>query len=119
MRAALTHRIFRVARSSDRHRRSARNPTSVKASILGKLRRFDVFGNVPQGQHGCLPWIHRAEADVLMLQASKLLGHSTIEMTERYAHLAPENLRSAVAVLDGLRSDHVEARKVGSASGSR
>ncbi|MCU0835167.1 MAG: hypothetical protein MUC77_12160 [Chromatiaceae bacterium] len=29
-----------------------------------------------------------------------LLGHSTVRMTERYAHLAPERVRSAVAVLD-------------------
>ena len=32
--------------------------------------------------------------------------HSTIEMTERYAHLAPENLKAAVGVLDRLRSGY-------------
>jgi len=31
-----------------------------------------------------------------------LLGHSSIEQTERYAHLAPDRLREAVAVLDSL-----------------
>ena len=30
-----------------------------------------------------------------------LLGHASIEMTERYAHLAPERLRGAVARLEG------------------
>jgi len=30
-----------------------------------------------------------------------LLGHLTIKMTERYAHLSPENVRAAVRVLDG------------------
>ena len=29
-----------------------------------------------------------------------LLGHSTIRMTERYARLAPENIRAAVARLE-------------------
>ncbi|XPV75966.1 MAG: tyrosine-type recombinase/integrase [Desulfovibrio sp.] len=32
---------------------------------------------------------------------AKLMGHSTLSMTERYAHLAPDNLRAAVAVLEG------------------
>jgi hypothetical protein len=31
---------------------------------------------------------------------SELLGHSSVKMTERYAHLAPERLREAVAVLE-------------------
>ena len=37
-----------------------------------------------------------------------LLGHSSVTVTERYAHLAPENVRDAVAVLDRIRShsDH-------------
>ena len=41
-----------------------------------------------------------------MLEVSKLLGYSTTEMTERYAHLAPENLKAAVSVLDRLRSGY-------------
>ncbi|WP_369681176.1 hypothetical protein [Maridesulfovibrio ferrireducens] len=31
---------------------------------------------------------------------AKLMGHSTLAMTERYAHLAPDNLRAAMAVLE-------------------
>ena len=34
----------------------------------------------------------------------ELLGHSSIQMTERYAHLAPRILASAVAVLDTPRN---------------
>jgi len=30
---------------------------------------------------------------------SKLMGHHSLEMTERYAHLAPDFLKSAVNVL--------------------
>jgi len=40
--------------------------------------------------------------------ARDLLGHSTVKVTERYAHLAPENLRKAVARLDNVtRFGHV------------
>jgi hypothetical protein len=31
-----------------------------------------------------------------------LLGHSTLAMVMRYAHLAPEHLRAAVSRLDGV-----------------
>ncbi len=30
-----------------------------------------------------------------------LLGHSTIQMTQRYAHLAPDHLRATIGLLDG------------------
>ncbi len=34
----------------------------------------------------------------------ELLGHSTIQMTMRYAHLAPEVAREAVRLLDELQN---------------
>lgn len=39
-------------------------------------------------------------AKVDLYSVSKLLGHSNIEMTQRYAHLAPDYLRAAVAKLE-------------------
>lgn len=39
---------------------------------------------------------------VELIKVRDLLGHSSIRMTERYAHLAPFRLHEAVAVLDGM-----------------
>ena len=64
--------------------------------------------------HTCASWL--VQAGVPLLEVSKLLGHSTIEMTERYAHLAPENLKAAVGVLDRLRSGYAGDEKKESAS---
>jgi integrase len=35
-----------------------------------------------------------------LYEVQKLLGHKSHAMTQRYAHLAPENLRNAVLRLD-------------------
>ena len=37
-------------------------------------------------------------------EVKDLLGHHSVAMVLRYAHLAPENLRSAVSRLDGVLS---------------
>lgn len=44
-------------------------------------------------------------AGVALPEVRDLLGHSTITMTEKYAHLSPDNVRRAVSVLD--RTSHV------------
>ena len=40
--------------------------------------------------------------DVSLKELQELLGHSSLAMTMRYAHLAPEHLRTAVTRLEGL-----------------
>ncbi len=37
---------------------------------------------------------------VPLMVIQELMGHVTIEMTERYAHLSPDTRREAVGVLD-------------------
>lgn len=42
-----------------------------------------------------------AQAGVDIYKISKLLGHLTIAMTQRYSHHSPESLRSGIEVLEG------------------
>jgi integrase len=51
-------------------------------------------------RHTCASWLVSTGQPLHVVR--DLLGHSTIKMTERYAHLAPENVRAAVAALDGV-----------------
>ena len=41
---------------------------------------------------------------VTVKELQELLGHASLTMTMRYAHLAPEHLRTAVSRLEGLTS---------------
>jgi integrase len=41
---------------------------------------------------------------VTLKELQELLGHSSLAMTMRYAHLAPEHLRTTVSLLKGLTS---------------
>ncbi|MEE4277914.1 MAG: site-specific integrase [Halieaceae bacterium] len=50
-------------------------------------------------RHTCAAWL--VQSGVPLTQVRDVLGHSTVTMTERYAHLAPDNIRTAVAALDG------------------
>ncbi|MDR1062420.1 MAG: tyrosine-type recombinase/integrase [Azoarcus sp.] len=61
-------------------------------------------------RHTCASWLVSAGQPLHVVR--DLLGHSTIKMTERYAHLAPETVRDAVAVLDSVsRSGHATQGK--------
>jgi integrase len=55
-------------------------------------------------RHTCAAWLVSDGAPLAEIR--DLLGHSTVLMTERYAHLAPENLRATVARFDASRLRH-------------
>jgi integrase len=44
------------------------------------------------------------EGSTDLYSVSKLMGHSTIRMTERYSHLSPDKFKDAIEVLNGAQS---------------
>lgn len=87
---------------------------SVQRSFGTACRRADIqdfrFHDL---RHTCAAWL--VQAGVSLAQVRDVLGHSTITMTERYAHLAPENARSALAAIEGgeSRFSHVGDGTIG------
>ena len=57
---------------------------------------------------------HLAMRGVHIRALQELLGHKTLVMTQRYSHLAPEQLQNAVKLLDGVIDEKREL--VGQAS---
>ncbi len=49
-------------------------------------------------RHTCASWL--VSSGVQLPSVRDLLGHYSVQMTERYAHLSPDNVRAAVSVLD-------------------
>ena len=54
-------------------------------------------------RHTFASWLVQHGVDLYVVQ--RLLGHKTGEMTRRYAHLAPDNLRTAINSLNGIGTD--------------
>jgi len=79
----------------------------VKKSFHSACRRAGIVDfRIHDLRHTCAAWL--VSAGVALPEVRDLLGHASITMTERYAHLAPENVRAAVAVLESAsRSSHV------------
>jgi integrase len=71
---------------------------SMKRSWATACRRAGIEDfHIHDLRHTCAAWL--VSAGVPLTEIRDLLGHSTIRMTERYAHLAPENVRAAVEKL--------------------
>ncbi|WP_456374119.1 tyrosine-type recombinase/integrase [Thiolapillus sp.] len=80
--------------------------TDVKRSFATACRKagIDDF-RIHDMRHTCAAWLVSAGAP--LSEVRDLLGHASVTMTERYAHLAPENVRAAVSLLeqeDGVHS---------------
>jgi integrase len=82
---------------------------AVRRSFATACRRAGIDDyRIHDMRHTCAAWL--VTAGVPLAEVRDLLGHSSVKMTERYAHLAPENVRAAVALLEGVESrfSHVE-----------
>ena len=72
---------------------------SIKRSFSTACRRTGISDfRIHDLRHTFASWL--VTEGVPLLEVSRLLGHSTVKMTERYAHLAPDSLESAVSLLD-------------------
>jgi hypothetical protein len=96
-RAAVRARVVAAQRELPHHVRR-------KRLLLDDVQPAAVAA-VGHGAGGGVALIHasgycESRAPLTMIQ--ELLGHATIMMTMRYAHLAPEIARDAVRLLDGL-----------------
>lgn len=75
--------------------------TDVKRSFATACKHAGLDDVSPHTlRHTAASWM--VIAGVPLYEVSKVLGHSSIAVTGRYAHLAPENLRSAVDVLKSV-----------------
>lgn len=72
---------------------------SVDTSFARACRRAEIADfRIHDLRHTCAAWL--VQAGVPLLEVAQVLRHASIVMTQRYAHLAPDQARAAVAALD-------------------
>jgi integrase len=82
---------------------------SVRKAFAIACRRAGISGyRIHDMRHTCAAWL--VTAGVAMPEIRDLLGHSNLTMTEKYAHLAPENVRAAVDRLAGIDQEMDRSR---------
>jgi integrase len=70
----------------------------VRTAMVNACKRAGIEPITPHLlRHTCASWL--VQRGVPLYSVRSMLGHSTIAVTERYAHLAPEHLAECVAAL--------------------
>jgi len=82
-------------------KRNGERITTVKKSFKAACERAKINDfRVHDMRHTCAAWL--VSSGIALPEVRDLLGHSSITMTEKYAHLAPENVRKAVNSLNHI-----------------
>ena len=77
------------------NQRRQKIPDGQPYKVLAKvLRKLGIEGNIHRFRHTFAS--HLVMKGEPLYNVSKLLGHTNIDMTQKYAHLAPESLRKTV-----------------------
>ena len=77
---------------------------SLKRSWATACRRAGISNfHLHDLRHTCAAWL--VQAGVPLPEVRDLLGHRSVTVTERYAHLAPENVRAAVVKLEETKRE--------------
>lgn len=85
---------------------------NVQNGFQAACKRAEILNfRVHDLRHTCASWM--VQHGVPLSEVRDVLGHAGIVMTERYAHLAPDNLKTAVSVLDRLRTGYAVSGEVG------
>lgn len=75
--------------------------TSIKTAWRMLMKRAGIQGlRFHDLRHTCASWLVQEGVDLYVVK--EILGHSTIELTQRYAHLGPNAAADALARLNGL-----------------
>ena len=75
---------------------------ALKGAKIANFRFHDT-------RHTAASWLVQSGRSIREVQ--EILGHKTMAMTQRYAHLGPKHLRTAISALDGILP--ADGRKVG------
>ncbi|MEW6118252.1 MAG: tyrosine-type recombinase/integrase [Nitrospirota bacterium] len=102
---AMTGYVFTQHDSEELSKREVQRQfdTAVRRAKIGAFRFHDL-------RHTFATRLAQAGVDIYTI--SKLLGHSSVKMTERYAHHCPESVRYGVEVLDKLNIQKQAEKRV-------
>jgi len=105
LKAVLTRERYRAANCPESLwvfcRKSGKRNISIQSSWEAVVQEVGLEDfHFHDLRHTCGSWL--VQSGVPLADVKEVLGHSTIRMTERYAHNAPENCRAAVDRLDAL-----------------